>query len=93
MLFAACAKDNITKPGTYTLTGRVRLVGALRNAVGPYHDPGDSTDVQRVENADSVRVYLYQGSTRKDSTMRSPTGSANEAFNRSRHSTKRPLAR
>src|SRR5205809_7964018 len=33
MLFAACAKDS-TKPGTYTLTGRVRLVGALRNAVG-----------------------------------------------------------
>ena len=32
MLFAACAKDS-TKPGTYTLTGRVRLVGALRNAV------------------------------------------------------------
>src|SRR5205085_146024 len=62
MLFAACAKDNITKPSTYTLTGQVRLVGALRNAAG------DSTDVQRVENADSVRVYLYQGSTRKDST-------------------------
>jgi len=62
MLFAACAKDDITNPGTYTLTGRVRLVGALRNGAG------DSTDVQRVENADSVRVYLYQGSTRKDST-------------------------
>lgn len=62
MLFAACAKDNITKPGIYTLTGQVRLVGTLRN------DAGDSTDVQRVENADSVRVYLYQGSTRKDST-------------------------
>ena len=73
MLFAACAKDS-TKPGTYTLTGRVRLVGALRNAVGPYHDPGDSTDVQRVENADSVRVYLYQGSTRKDSTRTTSGG-------------------
>ena len=67
MLFAACAKDSITNPGTYALTGRVRLVGALRNAAG------DSTDVQRVENADSVRVYLYQGSTRKDST-RSTSG-------------------
>jgi hypothetical protein len=62
MLFAACSDDNITKPGTYTLTGHVRLVGTLRNAAG------DSTDVQRVENADSVLVYLYQGSTRKDST-------------------------
>src|SRR5881397_2154654 len=59
ILFAACAKDKITKPVTYTLTGQVRLVGGLRN------DAGDSTDVQRVENADSVRVYLYQGSTRK----------------------------
>jgi predicted XRE-type DNA-binding protein len=29
---------------------------------------GDSTDVQFVENADSVRVYLYRGSTLKDST-------------------------
>ena len=68
MLFAACAKDSITKPDTYTLTGRVRLVGALRNAAG------DSTDVQRVENADSVRVYLYQGSTRKDSTRTTSGG-------------------
>ena len=68
MLFAACAKDNITKPGTYTLTGRVRLVGALRN------DAGDSTDVQRVENADSVRVYLYQGSTIKDSSRTTSGG-------------------
>src|SRR5437867_1494442 len=74
MLFAACAKDSITKPGTYTLTGRVRLVGALRNAVGPFHDAGDSTDVQRVENADGVRVYLYQGSTRKDSTRTTSGG-------------------
>ena len=62
MLFAACAKDSITKPGTYTLTGRVRLVGALRN------EARDSIDVQRVENADSVRVYLYQGSMLEDST-------------------------
>jgi hypothetical protein len=62
MLFAACAKDNLIKPDTYTLTGQVRLVGVLRNAVG------DSIDVQQVENADSVRVYLYQGSTRNDST-------------------------
>ena len=68
MLFAACAKDHITKPGTYTLTGRVRLVGALRN------DAGDSTDVQRVENADSVPVYLYQASTRKDSTRTTSGG-------------------
>ena len=75
MLFDACAKDSITKPGTtYTLTGRVRLVGALRNAVGPFHDAGDSTDVQRVENADSVRVYLYQGSMRKDSTRTTSGG-------------------
>jgi flagellar hook capping protein FlgD len=62
MLFASCAKENITKPATYRLTGRVRLVGTLRNAAG------DSTDVQRVENADSVRVVLVQGTTRTDST-------------------------
>ena len=68
MLFAACDKDSITKPGTYTLTGQVRLVGTLRN------DAGDSTGVQRVENADSVRVYLYQGSTRKDSTRTTSGG-------------------
>src|SRR5258705_4118839 len=68
MFFAACGKDSITKPGTYTLTGQVRLVGALRN------DAGDSIDVQRVENADSVRVYLYQGSTLKDSTRTSSGG-------------------
>ncbi len=68
MLFAACAKDKIMKPGAYTLTGQVRLVGTLRN------DAGDSTDVQRVENADSVRVYLYQGSTRKDSTRTTSGG-------------------
>jgi flagellar hook capping protein FlgD len=67
MLFAACAEDHITKPGAYTLTGQVRLVGTLRN------DVGDSTGIQRVENADSVRVYLYQGSTRMDST-RSTSG-------------------
>ena len=68
MLFAACAEDSITKPGTYTLTGRVRLVGALRN------DAGDSTDVQRVENADSVRVYLYHGSTLNESTRTASGG-------------------
>jgi len=68
MLFAACDKDNITKPGTYTLTGRVRLVGTLRN------DAGDSTGVQLAENADSVRVYLYQGSTRMDSTRTTSGG-------------------
>jgi len=68
MLFAACAKDNITKPGTYTLTGQVRLVGAVRNAAR------DSIDVQLVENADSVRVYLYQGSTLKDSTRTTSGG-------------------
>jgi FlgD Ig-like domain len=62
MLLAACGKDKITKPGAYTLTGRVRLVGTLKNQAG------DSIDVQLVENADSVPVYLYQGSTRKDST-------------------------
>ena len=68
MLFAACANDTITKPGTHTLTGRVRLVGVLRNEVG------DSIDVQLVENVDSVRVYLYQGSTRKDSTRTTSGG-------------------
>ena len=62
MLFAACSKDSVTKPRTYTLAGRVRLVGALMNGVG------DSIDVQLVENADSVRVYLYRGSTLADST-------------------------
>jgi flagellar hook capping protein FlgD len=68
MLFAACAKDSITKPSTYTLTGRVRLVGALRN------EARDSIDVQRAENVDSMRVYLYQGSTRKDSTRTTSGG-------------------
>src|SRR5258708_25303323 len=61
-LLAACAKQTPTNPRTYTLSGRVRLVGALRN------DVGDSTDTQRVEDADSVRVYLYQGVSLKDST-------------------------
>jgi hypothetical protein len=68
MILVGCAKNNITKPRTYTLTGQVRLVGALRN------DAGDSIDVQRIENADSVRVYLYQGSTRKDSTRTTSGG-------------------
>jgi hypothetical protein len=62
MLSAGCSKDSVTKPGTYTLIGRVRLVGAVRN------EAMDSLDVQFVENADSVRVFLYQGSTLKDST-------------------------
>jgi len=62
MLFAGCGQDEVTKPGTHTLTGQVRLVGTLRIAAI------DSIDVQLVENADSVLVYLYQGSTRKDST-------------------------
>ena len=61
-LLTGCSKENPTGPRTYTLAGRVRLVGALRN------DTGDSTDTQRVENADSVRVYLYQGASLKDST-------------------------
>ena len=62
VLLAACAKDDVTKPRAYTLTGQVRLVGTVKN------DAGDSTDVQLVENADSVLVYLYQGATRRDST-------------------------
>ena len=74
MLVTGCSKDSITKLGTHALTGRVRLVGALRNAVGPFHDAGDSTDVQLVENADSVRVYLYEGSTLKDSTRAASGG-------------------
>ena len=68
MLLAGCGRDDITKPRTYTLTGQVRLVGTVRNAAG------DSTDVQQVENADSVRVYLYQGSTPKDSTRTTSGG-------------------
>ena len=68
MFFAACDTDNVTRPGTHTLTGHVRLVGTVKN------DAGDSTDVQRVENADSVRVYLYQGSTRRDSTRTTSGG-------------------
>lgn len=68
MLLAACSKDDITKPRTYSLTGQVRLVGALRNGAG------DSTGVQLVENADSVRVYLYQSSTREDSAMTASGG-------------------
>lgn len=62
LLLAACGKDKVTKPNAYTLTGRVRLTGTLKNAAG------DSIDVQYVDDADSVPVYLYQGSTRKDST-------------------------
>jgi hypothetical protein len=68
VLFAACARDHITKPRTYTLTGQVRLVGALRN------DARDSLDIQFVENADSVRVYLYRGSTLADSTRTTSGG-------------------
>ena len=34
MLFTGCGDDSVTKPGTYTLTGRVRLVGTVRNAAG-----------------------------------------------------------
>ena len=62
LLLAACGKDKVTKPNAYTLTGRVRLTGTLKNAAG------DSIDVQYVDDADSVPVYLYQGSTPKDST-------------------------
>ena len=61
-LLAGCAKQSTTGPRTYTLSGRVRLVGALRDGAG------DSTDTQSVEDADSVRVYLYQGTTLEDST-------------------------
>jgi hypothetical protein len=68
MLFTGCGDDSVTKPGTYTLTGRVRLVGTVRNAAG------DSIDVQLVEDADSVGVYLYQGSTLKDSTRTASGG-------------------
>jgi len=68
VLLAACGKDKITRPRGYIVTGQVRLVGTLKN------DAGDSIDVQRVENADSVLVYLYQGSTRKDSTRTTAGG-------------------
>lgn len=68
LLLAGCGDDNVTKPGTYTLTGHVRLVGTVRNVAG------DSTDVQLVDDADSVLVYLYQGSTRKDSTRTTSGG-------------------
>ena len=61
-ILMGCSKDKPTTPRTYTLSGRVRLLSALRNGAG------DSTDVQRVEGADSVRVYLYQGALLKDST-------------------------
>jgi hypothetical protein len=67
-LLTACSKNNPTAPQTYTLSGRVRLVSALRD------EAGDSTDAQRVENADSVRVYLYQGSVLKDSTRTAAGG-------------------
>ena len=68
MLLTACGKDKVTKPNAYTLTGRVRLTGTLKNAAG------DSIDVQYVDDADSVPVYLYQGSTRKDSTRTTSGG-------------------
>jgi flagellar hook capping protein FlgD len=68
LLFAGCGDDNVTKPGTHTLTGRVRLVGTVRNAAG------DSIDVQLVDDADSVLVYLYQGSTPRDSTRTTSGG-------------------
>lgn len=68
LLFAACAKDSPVKPGTYTLSGRVRLVGTVRIGTG------DSTGVQLVEDADSVRVYLYLGSTLEDSTRTTAGG-------------------
>ena len=64
----ACSKENPTGPRTYTLSGRVRLVSALRD------DAGDSTDTQRIEDADSVRVYLYLGSSLKDSTRTTAGG-------------------
>ena len=62
LLFVGCGDDNVAKPGTHALTGHVRLVGTVKN------DAGDSTDVQLVDDADSVLVYLYQGATLKDST-------------------------
>src|SRR2546422_7018488 len=63
MILASCSKDHSTKPQTYALSGRVLLVGTLRN------DVGDTLGVQRVEDADSVRVYLYyQGASLRDST-------------------------
>ena len=69
-MIAACSKHNPTKPQTFTLSGRVRLVGTLTT------DTGDSIGVQRVEDADSVRIYLYQGASLKDSTRTTAGGCA-----------------
>jgi hypothetical protein len=67
VILASCSR-NPTSTGTHTLSGRVRLVATLRN------DLGDSTGIQRIENVDSVRVYLYQGATLKDSTRSAAGG-------------------
>src|SRR6516162_2122227 len=61
-LCASCTNNNVTGPNGFTLSGRVRLESAQRT------EAGDSVDVLVVNNADSVRIYLYQGSTLKDST-------------------------
>jgi hypothetical protein len=68
VILASCSRSSPTSTGTHTLSGRVRLVATLRN------DTGDSTGVLRIENADSVRVYLYQGAALKDSARSAAGG-------------------
>jgi hypothetical protein len=55
--------------------------------------PGILTGLQTQTPVLGTSVPPTSRATRNDSTMRSPTGSASAAFNRSRHSTNRPLAR
>jgi len=74
-MIAACSKHNPTKPQTFTLAGRVRLVGTLMTRT-PSGDIGDSTGVQLVEDADSVRIYLCEGASLKDSTRTTAGGYA-----------------
>ena len=69
-MIAACSKHNPTKPQTFTLSGRVRLVGTLTT------NTGDSIGVQRAEDADSVLIYLYQAASLKDSTRTTAGGCA-----------------
>lgn len=69
-MIAACSKHNPTKAQTFTLSGRVRLVGTLTTPTG------DSIGVQRAEDADSVLIYLYQAPLLKDSTRTTAGGYA-----------------
>jgi hypothetical protein len=54
---AACAKDEPTAPGGYSISGRVRLIGFLVNADGSF------AGTRVVDDASGVAVELIYGTT------------------------------